>query len=117
MAIKRSTLNWRNLTIFKPKKKFVKEPEPGDKNKNVKTKKRPYWIHIIHVILFFIAYLFYFISLNRCFDGEDVCSTRPNWLVLILVTLTISIIISSVLFLMMILCNKAIQSLLRRVGT
>ena len=88
--------------IFKPKKKFVKEPEPGDKNKNVKTKKRPYWIHIIHVILFFIAYLFYFISLNRCFDGEDVCSTRPNWLVLILVTLTISIIISSVLFLMMI---------------
>ena len=64
--------------IFKPKKKFVKEPEPGEKNKNVKTKKRPYWIHIIHVILFFVAYLFYFISLNRCFDGEDVFQNEYN---------------------------------------
>ena len=87
--------------IFKPKKKFVKEPEPGEKNKNINFKK-PYWIHIIHVISFFIAYLFYYLSLNRCYDGEDVCSTRPIWLVSILITLIISIIISSVLFLMMI---------------
>jgi uracil phosphoribosyltransferase len=37
--------------IFKPKKKFVKEPEPEEKNKNIK-KKKPYWTHIYNTCYF-----------------------------------------------------------------
>ena len=90
--------------ILQPKKDFMKEPESMIKNKRNKNGK-PIRIHILHTILFFVSYFFYFLSLYRCYDGEDVCSANATWLAMILVNLIISISICSTLFLM-ILYNK-----------
>ena len=94
--------------MFKPKTSYVKEPEPGVKNekdkidKKDRKKKIPLWNHILHICLFFISYFLYFISLERCYDGEDICSNNQFWVARVVITLVISIIINSILFILLI---------------
>ena len=87
--------------ILKPKEHYVNEPEFNKDKKNNKKKKSIY-IHILHVILFFISYFFYFISLRGCYDGEDMCSHGQTWIIIDLIELLISISINVVLFFFMI---------------
>ena len=85
----------------KKKTKYIQNVEQGDKSTK-KIKKKKIYIHILHTLLFFVAYFFYYLSLERCFDGEDICSTKQAWMTIKVIELFISIIISSILFLMMI---------------
>ena len=86
---------------LKPKEHYVNEPESNKDKKNT-NKKRPIYIHILHVILFFISYFFYFISLRGCYDGEDMCSHGQTWIIIDLIELLISTLINAVLFFFMI---------------
>ena len=98
--IKKYVFNKSNKNL-NTKKEFSKLPEPEIKNIKIK-KKRTTRANIIHIVLFFISYIFYYISLDRCYDGEDVCTTNPGWIATILVTLFTSIIINIILFLLII---------------
>ena len=88
--------------IFKSKNNFINESESEIYNRK---SKRPFWVHILHIFLFLLSYLFYYLSLIRCYDGEDICTMNKTWISTILVNLIISIIISTILFLL-ILYNK-----------
>ena len=88
--------------ICKPKAKYVIEPESDSKNKKDKKTKKSIYTHLLHTSLFFLSYFFYFISLERCYDGEDICSTNQAWVIRIISFEIISIIINSVLFILII---------------
>ena len=93
--------------IFKSKKKYVKEPEIDkntNNNKNIKNK-RSKLISVIHTSIFFISYIFYFLSLEGCYEGEDLCSMKQFWMVRIIIELIISIIINVIMF-TLIIYNK-----------
>ena len=106
---------------FESKKYYVNEPEVISKNKNSinnninnnninnnnnnKEKKnitKQIIIHITHVIIYFISYCFYFLSLKRCFEGEDICTSKLGWIIIAIIELIISLIINAVLFILMI---------------
>ena len=88
--------------IFKSKNNFINESESEIYNRK---SKRPFWVHILHIFLFLLSYLFYYLSLIRCYDGEDICTMNKTWISTVLVNLIISIVISTILFLL-ILYNK-----------
>ena len=76
-----------NRIKFKLKKANKKEPEIKltKVNKTLKI-----FFNIIGLFLFIISYYFYYLSLEKCFDGEDFCTVKWNWIKLKLMQLIIS---------------------------
>ena len=92
--------------LFKTRKNYVKEPEIVRKRSNNKrTSPRSKFIGILHTSIFFISYLFYFLSLKGCYDGEDICTYNQLWIVGVVTNLIISIIINFFMFIL-ILYNR-----------
>jgi hypothetical protein len=52
---------------------------------------------------FFLSYFFFFLSLEKCYDGEDICCTYNDWMKKKVVEESISIVITLVLFQLIIL--------------
>ena len=93
--------------IFITKKKYVKEPEIVKITNNTKKikNKRSKLICLVHTSIFFISYIFYFLSLEGCYEGEDLCSIDQFWMIRFIIELVISIIINVVMF-TLIIYNK-----------
>ena len=58
--------------------------------------------NIIAIILFIFSYLYYYLSLEKCFWGEDRCSARLKWIRIKIKQLVISLIIITILMLFII---------------
>ena len=56
--------------------------------------------NIIGLLLFITSYYFYYLSLEKCFDGEDTCSKKLNWIIQKIKQLIIS---SAIIIFLMIL--------------
>ena len=56
-------------------------------------------------ILFFLSYFFFFLSLERCLEGEDNCCMKFTWMIIKVIEESISCILTIILFEFMIL-NK-----------
>ena len=56
--------------------------------------------NIIGLLLFITSYYFYYLSLEKCFDGEDACSKKLNWIIQKIKQLIIS---SAIIIFLMIL--------------
>ena len=54
------------------------------------------------LILFFLSYYFFFLSLEKCFDGEDICCKKSDWMKKKIVEESISCALMIILFGMMI---------------
>ena len=69
-----------------------------DNNSIIKTLKR-YFINckLLISLLFFLTYLLYFLSLEKCYLGIDDCPTKIKWIMLKIFELIISCIILSIL--------------------
>lgn len=59
-------------------------------------------LNIISFILFSVAYYLYFISLQRCFLGIDLCGRDFHWIIKKVKQICFSVIISSILFILII---------------
>ena len=71
------------------------------KNKQKNNKKYPEIVlEIISLPLFALSYYLYYLSLEKCFEGEDVCSKKWDWIYLKLFQLMISAIIILVLLIL-----------------
>lgn len=86
---------------FKKNPKYINEPN-SKRNHKVKNVRKAIFNEIISIILFMISYFFYFLSLKRCYDGEDTCPSNTSWITFIIVTCSISIVLNVVLFALMI---------------
>ena len=95
-------LDSKKINTFK---KYYKE-KISLKNKQTKPKKRNKIFIIfyngISLLLFILSYYFYYLSLEKCLEGEDVCSKKMDWIQLKLTQLIISLIISVLLMALMI---------------
>ncbi len=58
-----------------------------------KTIKKLNNLSFIYPILYLISYLLYFLSLEKCFEGEDICATKMTWIKKKVVELLISCLI------------------------
>ena len=50
------------------------------------------------LIMFFVSYYLFFLSLEKCYEGEDRCCKKWKWIKKKLIQETISCIIISILF-------------------
>ena len=88
--------------LCNPKIKYVEAPElktNGGKNRDSKivNKNAKIYTYISHFFLFFFTYLFYFLSLRGCTEGEDICTSKHiTWIKIVIVELIISIIMGSI---------------------
>ena len=70
---------------------------------NRKTSKAfPIFLNLISLLLFISSYYFYYLSLEKCLEGEDVCCKKNKWIMLKIKQLIISIIINSFLLFLII---------------
>ena len=58
----------------------------------------PVIFNSIIILLFIISYYFYYLSLEKCFKGEDGCSRKLNWIKLKLTQYIISVVLIIILF-------------------
>ena len=49
--------------------------------------------NLFGLLLFLISYYFYYLSLEKCYDGEDICSKKLEWIYQKVIQLIISIAI------------------------
>ena len=88
--------------LCNPSTKYVKDPElENNRGKNreseIVNKKATIYTYISHFLLFFFTYLFYFLSLRGCTEGEDICTSKHiTWIKIVIVELIISIIIGAI---------------------
>ena len=88
--------------LCNPSTKYVKDPElENNRGKNreseIVNKKATIYTYISHFLLFFFSYLFYFLSLRGCTEGEDICTSKHiTWIKIVIVELIISIIIGAI---------------------
>ena len=59
-------------------------------------------LNLIGLLLFIVSYYFYYLSLEKCFDGIDVCCRKMDWIKLKLIQLIISVIIIIALWILII---------------
>ena len=76
--------------------------EIGSKNKNETKNNKKILNNLFGFLLFALSYYFYFLSLEKCFDGDDVCCKKLDWIKLKIVQLIISYIIILVLLILII---------------
>ena len=60
------------------------------------------FFNLIGLILFVASYYFYYLSLEKCFEGEDACSKKLEWIKLKIIQLIISVVIIIVLLILII---------------
>ena len=88
--------------LCNPKIKYVQASEletNGGKNTDIKivNKNATIYTYISHFFLFLFTYLFYFLSLRGCTEGEDICTSKHiTWIKIVIVELIISIIMGSI---------------------
>ena len=58
--------------------------------------------NILILLLFFVSYRFYYLSLERCFEGVEACSKKWKWIMQKLAQLIISLVIIIFLTILMI---------------
>ena len=58
---------------------------------------------IIYITLFILSYFFYYLSLEKCYKGFDICGQKMNWIINKLTEAIISYIILALLFELIIL--------------
>ena len=56
-------------------------------------KKNRIIFNLISLLLFIISYYFYYLSLEKCLQGDDACSKKWNWMVSKIIQLIISVVI------------------------
>ena len=90
----------KNAFTYISKNKMKK----NEKKKNLKmgNEKIANICNIISLLLFIISYYFYYLSLEKCFGGEEECSKKWEWIMLKLAQLIISLIIIIFLILLII---------------
>ena len=49
-------------------------------------------------ILFFLSYFFFFLSLERCLEGEDNCCMKFTWMIIKVIEESISCILTIIYF-------------------
>ena len=59
--------------------------------------KKKYKKKFVFAILFFLSYLLYFLSLEKCYSGIYICSSNTKWIIIKLLELITSCIIMSIL--------------------
>ena len=64
--------------------------------------KFPIFINLMSLLLFVSSYYFYYLSLEKCLEGEDVCCKKNNWIILKIKQLIISVIIIVILLFLII---------------
>ena len=62
-------------------------------NKLKKIKKIELNYNILSLLFFIISYYFFYLSLEKCFEGEEACSKKWEWIILKIAQLIISLII------------------------
>ena len=70
-----------------------------------------YMIKIILLLLIFLNYYLYYLSLEKCLKGFDVCGQKSKWILKKLTQAVISYFITSLLFELMILNKISIYHL------
>ena len=60
------------------------------------------FFNLIGLILFVASYYFYYLSLEKCFEGEDECSKKLEWIKPKIIQLIISVVIIIVLLILII---------------
>ena len=53
--------------------KIKKEPKKSKKILNIV-------FNLFGLLLFSVSYYFYYLSLEKCFDGEDICCKKFDWI-------------------------------------
>ena len=71
------------------------------KNNDVK-KKTCIAFNIIGLVLFLTSYYLYYLSLEKCLDGEDICSKNWNWIIIKFKQLMISSVLIIILIFLII---------------
>ncbi len=59
----------------------------------------------IYLFLFLLSYFLYYLSLEKCLEGEDACGVKMKWMIKKLIELIISCIILSILLYLVIINN------------
>ena len=65
------------------------------------------FLNILSLLLFITSYYFYYLSLEKCFEGEKACSQKWEWIMLKLTQLIISLVI--IIFLIILMIFKQIS--------
>ena len=73
------------------------------KKKKAKKKVNECHLNIVIFILFILSYYLFFLSLERCYEGEDICCMKFSWIKVKLVEESISCIITIILLELIIL--------------
>ena len=81
----------------------LKLKEKNNSKKSVFLKIKKYKLSFIFFNLFFISYYLYYLSLERCLDGFDICGMKPKWILKKLTQAIISYFILALLLELMIL--------------
>ena len=66
-------------------------------------------LNVIGLLLFLVSYYFYFLSLEKCLKGEEVCCTNGDWIKLKIKQFSISAII--IIILVILIINKILSKL------
>ena len=98
-----------NNKIIKSKKSFKSNKRA--KLAKTKSKKENKFFFIFcnafSFVLFIFSYCFYYLSLDKCLDGEDVCNKKWDWILLNIKRLVISSVI--IIFLIILIIYKIIS--------
>ena len=100
--------NEKKVKIFERINTFKYIPKNKEKknksgiNLKKENKKISKICNIPSLLLFIVSYYFYYLSLEKCFEGEEACSKKWEWIMLKLAQLIISIIIIIFLILLII---------------
>ena len=97
----RNSQNFMHINDFLERVKFIEKNRFYSSLTN-KFKKIRYF-KFLFVILFFLSYYFYFLSLEKCYNGWDVCCVKVDWIKKKLIQALISIFILSFLIELIIL--------------
>ena len=84
-----------NNKIIKSKKSFKSNKRAKLAKTKSKKENKIFFIfcNAFSFVLFIFSYCFYYLSLDKCLDGEDVCSKKWDWILLNIKRLVISSVI------------------------
>ena len=80
-----------------------------NQSKDSENKIKYIYFNLVALLLFITSYYFYYLSLEKCIEGDYICSTKWNWIILKVKQFIISAII--IILLMILIINKIISRL------
>ena len=101
--------HFERVNIFKYFSKYKKKKNRYRMNLKKVNKKTAIFFNILGLLLFIISYYFYYLSLERCYEGEEACTKKWEWIMLKLSQLIISLVI--VIFLTLLIIYNKISKL------